>query len=327
MDSKTKTALALTLVLLIASWLPLASGKSQQDIFDVVMLIEVNPDGSARFEISAKLVNEVYREMAGDEAGFKELVEKLVYRNLLNDFYGRYANFTVYISPSGPVEVVGNWTARVSFYIAPFLIEGKRGLECPYSGPLDFVVGSRVYSFRFSRIILILPKNWTLVYAFPEPDDRAENVLIWENADYLPMLGVRQAAPNESTNETSLCKPLRIELHYSPEEGKVFFNATYLCKSGLPNLSWAQNVTYIKSGNITEVVGYLTPRVEYHEWLFGKEWKAEVSLPERFPEVVGGSEDKDGSIEITVKKYDLGYWVVIPVVPLVIAILIWRWRK
>ncbi len=327
MRSKTKIALALTLILLMASWLPLVSGKSPQNIFDAVMLIEVSPDGSARFEISVKLVSGVYREMVSNETEFTELVEKLVYRNLLNDLYGRYANFTVYIPPSGPVGVVGNWTARVSFYIAPFLIEGKRGLECPYSGPLDFVAGGRVYSFRFSRIILILPKNWTLVYAFPEPGDRAENVLIWENADYLPMLGVNHAISGESTNETSLCKPLRIELRYSPEEGRVFFNATYTCDLGFPHIPGAKNVTYFKSGNITEIAGYLIPKVEYHEWLFGREWKAEVSLPEIFPEVVGGSNKGNGTVEIIVKKSAVNYSVVIPLIVGVSLIAVWRWRK
>lgn len=327
MNSKTKTALVLAVVVLGTFWLPGVSGKSPQDVFDAVMMVWVNPDGNARFELSVTLTSEVYREKIRNGADFQRLVEELVYRNLLDNFHRRYANFTVYVSPTGPVEVVGNWTARVSFYIAPFFVEGKRGLECPYSGPLDFVAGGRVYSFKFSRIILILPKNWTLIYTFPDPDDRAENVLIWENADYLPMLGVRQAAPNESTNETSLCKPLKIELKYSPEEGKVFFNATYICESGFPHIPGAKNVTYFKSGNITEIVGYLIPKVEYHEWLFGKEWKAEVKLPAEFPEVVGGSNKGNGTVEIIVKKSAVSYSVVIPLIVGVSLIAVWRWRK
>jgi len=327
MSSKGKTALILALVLLGTAWVQPVSGKSGQDIFDAVMLIQVDPSGGAHFEISARLINPAYRELVKNETDFTKLVEDLIYRNLLEDFRERYENFTVYISPSGPVEVTGNWSARISFYLVPFLVRGKRGLECPYSGPLDFVAGGKVYSFLFRRIIIVLPENWTVAYTFPSPADRAENVLIWERADYLPMIGLSAENPGESVSPAP-CKPLRIELHYSPEEGKVFFNATYLCGKGLPSLPGARNVTYTRRGNVTELHGYFVPRLEYHEGLFRREWKAKVNLPVRFPQVVGGSE-KNGSVEITVEESS-SLWIALPVVlgGLITAIIaLWRWRK
>ncbi len=327
MSVRRGTALILALVLLGAAWTQPVRGKSEQNVFDMVMLIQVNPDGSAHFDISARLTNPAYRELVKNETDFTKLVEELVYRNLVEDLHERYGNFTVYLPSSGPVEVTANWSARVNFYIVPFLTKGKRGLECPYSGPLDFVSGGKVYSFEFRRIILVLPRNWTVLYTFPSPADRAKNVLIWENADYLPMIGVSTGSPGEGTSKHLSCKPLRIELHYSPEEGKVFFNATYICEAGLPALPGARNVTYIKRCNVTEVRGYFVPRLEYDEGLFRREWRAEIELPEEFPQVVGGSRGKNGSIVITVKRSSAGIQTAVPVIFIAVIIALWRWKR
>lgn len=329
MKFKTPVSFVITLMLLSTAYGSVSAGKPQQDVFDVVMMIQVIRDGSAHIDVSVKLISPVYREEIREGEKFERLVEELVYRNLLDDFRERYGNFTVYLPPKGSVEITGNWTARVSFYLVPFLTEGKRGFECPYSGPLDFVAGGKVYSFTFRRIILVLPKNATVVYTFPKPSDRWENVLIWENADYIPMVGVSYEGKSEENNETGTCRPLKIYLHYSPEEGKVFFNATYRCDGKLPTLESAKNITYIKRGNIIEVRGYFIPAIQYRETLFRKEWKARIKLPEAFPKVVGGEVENGGRIvEITVKHSSPAKTWLPPAGVLVIVLLtLWRWRK
>ena len=328
MRFKITVSFVITLMLLSTAYGPVSAGKPQQDVFNAVMMIHVMGK-SAHIDVSVKLISPVYREELKGREEFERLVKELVYRNLMDDLSERYGNFTVYLPPGGPVEITGNWTARVSFYLVPFLTKGRRGLECPYSGPLDFVAEGRVYSFTFRRIILILPKNTTVVYTFPEPSDRSENVLIWENADYIPMIGVSYEGKSQENNETGTCRPLEIHLHYSPEKGKVFFNATYLSHGKLPTLEGAKNVTYLKRGNITEVGGYFIPEIQHREALFRKEWTARIKLPEAFPKVVGGEVENGGRIvEITVKHSSPAKtWLPLAGVLVVILLVLWRWRK
>lgn len=323
----------LPLVVLIVSLLlgsaSVSAENPPQDVFNAVMMIQVMEDGTARVDVSVELINPVYREQLR-EGDFERFVAELVYRNLLNDMVRRYDNLTVYLPEGGPVERTGNWSARVSFYVRPFVIRGKHGLECPYSGPLDFLAGGKVYSFLLRRVILILPKNASLVYAFPDPDDSSSNVLIWDNATFLPMFAFTLGHERNSNGTAGECRPLGIALLYSPGEGRVFFNATFNCSSGLPELPGAENVTYSRSGSSVEVRGYFVPDVDYSENLLWREWKARLELPAGFQVISGGEVSGDGrTVEFTVRKTSPAGMALVStaMVSLLGVVLVWRWRK
>ncbi|ASJ01756.1 hypothetical protein A3L09_00010 [Thermococcus profundus] len=317
--------LILAVVLAVVLMAPpgVSAENPPQDVFDAVMMLHVLDDGTGRVDVSVKLTNPVYMKTLKN-GDFEAFVRDLVYLNLLNDMRRRYENFTVILPSSGPVEVTGNWSARVSFYVRPFVVEGKRGMECPYSGPLDFVLGGKVYSFLFRRIILILPQNSTPLYAFPNPEDTAGRVFIWENATFLPMFGF---IPCESPIKE--CRPLSISLDYRPEAGRVFFNATFNCTDALPSMPGAENVTYSINGNLTEVSGYLVPQVKYEEEPLKKEWKAKLELPFSFSRVYGGKVLGDGrTVEMAVEKTSPArIWIPIIAVVALMAGILWRWRR
>jgi len=295
------TVLIATLLLAETFWVPAMAAKGPQGVFDAVMTITVYSDGTGTVDIATDLKSPSYRNIilaANDSSEeLKKLVEQLVYANLVDDMKNRRSNFTVYVPPEGPVKLLGGWRAEVRFSIAPFVTQGEHGMECPYSGPLDFVAGGRVYSFLFRRIILILPRNATVVYTFPEPNQSANNVFIWDNATFLPMFAFKEHQGSEDQ-----CTPLELNLSYSPAEAKVFFNASFLCNGTLPKFPGASGALYRRVRNLSVISGYLVPKITYTEGLLKREWKAELKLPFEFRRINGASKINGESVEITTTK-------------------------
>jgi hypothetical protein len=312
MKRTTLTVLIVAFLLGGTLWEPAVAGKEPQDVFDAVMTITVYGDGTGTVDVVTELKNPSYRSIIltanNSSEEFRKLVEQLVYTNLVEDMKSRREGFTIYVPPEGAVKVLGEWRAEVSFTVAPFVVQGKYGMECPYSGPLDFVAGGRVYSFLFRRVILILPRNATVVYTFPEPNQSADNVFIWDNATFLPMFAFRGPLGN---NENK-CTPLELNLSYSPAEAKVFFNASFLCNGTSPQFPGAKGVSYRRTGNLSIVSGYLVPKISYTEGLFKREWRAEIRLPFEFRKVKGASTVNGKSVEIRVTERGplwLPFWV------------------
>jgi hypothetical protein len=270
-------------------WEPAVAGKGPQNVFDAVMTITVYDDGTGTVDVVVELKNPSYKNiiLAANNSSeeFRKLVEQLVYTNLVEDMKERRGNFTVYVPPEGPVKLLGGWRAEVSFSVVPFAVPGEHGMECPYSGPLDFIAGGRVYSFLFRRVILILPRNATVVYTFPEPNQSADNIFIWDNATFLPMFAFKE--PQGSNGER--CIPMELNLSYSPAEAKVFFNASFSCNGAFPKFPGAKGVSYRREGNLSVVSGYLVPKINYTEGLLKREWKAELELPFEFRKINGAS--------------------------------------
>ncbi len=299
-----RTALTVLIAALLLEgtfWNPAMAGKGPQNVFDAVMTITVYSDGTGTVDVVAELKNPSYRSIvlsaSNSSKELEKLVEQLVYTNLVDDMENRRSNFTVYVPPEGPVKLLGGWRAEVRFSVAPFMIRGEHGMECPYSGPLDFVAGGRVYSFLFRRVILILPRNATVVYTFPEPNQSADNVFIWDNATFLPMFAFKEEQGSEGQ-----CIPLELNLSYSPAEGKVFFNASFLCNGTLPKFPGARGVSYRRAGNLSVISGYLVPKISYTEGLLKREWRAYLELPFEFKKVNGASKVNGESVEIIATK-------------------------
>ncbi|NJF25726.1 hypothetical protein [Thermococcus sp. Bubb.Bath] len=328
-----RTALTVLIVAFLLAgtlWKPTMAGKGPQDVFDAVMTITVYADGTGTADVVVELKNPSYQSIVlaanNSREEFRKLVEQLVYTNLAEDMKERRENFTIYVPPGGPVKLLGGWRAEVTFSVVPFAVPGEHGMECPYSGPLDFVAGGRVYSFLFRRVILILPRNATVVYTFPEPNQSSDNVFIWDNATFLPMFAFKE--PQVSNRNG--CTPLELNLSYSPAEAKVFFNASFLCNGTFPKFPGAKGVSYTREGNLSVVSGYLVPKISYTEGLLEKEWKAELELPFGFRKVNGASTVKGKSVEITVTKRGplwLPFWAGVSLVLIGITIAgVRRWK-
>lgn len=327
---KTASLVLIMLTLPLVSGAPFGSTNPPQEVFNVITTITVGSDGSAFFDVYFELRGGIYADQLSQsqnqEEYLRNLAEELVYKNLILNLQERYGNFTVYLPPEGPVEVTGTRKGSVRFTIVPFLIPGKRGLECPYSGPLDFIERGKVYGFSMERLILVLPKNSTVVYAFPEPDQKSGNVMIWEDVTFIPMIAIGSVEKNE-TLEEGTCRPLEANLSYSPAEGKVFVSASFLCSGGTPVIPGLKNGTIERRGNLTVVKGYMIPEVEYNEGLLGKEWRAIVKLPPGFEKINGGEVENE-SVVIDFKKGS-------PLKPTALGIVIigagviaaWRWRR
>ncbi|NJE04253.1 hypothetical protein [Thermococcus sp. MV11] len=337
-----KLAVLILTVLLIAPTVGLASAADDpQPLFDIDFVIKASPaqvNGSevwlATFKVHAVLKDPAYRAyfeglaannstMAEEE--FRDFVRQLIYENLKDNFEKRFeaANIssTIYLPEGGPVRVLDNWSASVTFVVSNFLVsDDGKVLRCPLSGPMDFVFKGHVFDYSWKKMTLILPKDYEVKNLAPKPDDFTDGVAIWTDGDYIPLIELYTPVYTfvrflNSTHKT-------IEMRYDPGEGYVQFNATftganasestlnYLIKSFRGTMDVISIDSLQKNGSIV-VIGIARPEVSYRETSNEKIWQAVLKLPGRFDEihVYGGTYQlaPDNTVIITVTEKKQNY--------------------
>ncbi len=286
---------------------PVAAENSPQSVFNIEMMIQVDASGMAHFTVYAVLKDPYYRAYfsriaannttrARDE--FKDFVRQLVYTNLKDDFNNKLAvqglNSTIYLPAGGPVSLLKNWSAVVSFDMTNFLVGSKRTLRCPVYGPLNFVFRGHVFSYRWSKLTLILPTEYNIENLAPAPNELADHVAVWKGGDFIPLIQL-------TSGEVSVMKFLNethktIVLSYNPNQGYLQFtanfsgaNASDTVKTLLLDAFRGTMHPVSMSGRIEGdqliIVGVTHPQVKYSESLTEKQWEVMVRLPGSFNEI------------------------------------------
>lgn len=355
--------LALMVMFTIAVTPVKAQALQPQDVFEINMVVRVYQtqiNGSltwaGAFNVYVKLVNPVYRgyfnELAKEnktraEREFHNFVYNLIYDNLKNDFNSKLegTNLTavVYVPPAGPVRVLQNWSAVVSFSLVPFFVPQGHYLTCPFYGPYEFVFNGKVYGFYWERLTLILPQGYEIYSLAPKPSDMSGNVAIWENGDYLPIIQVYNPVYLFDIFINTTQKS--ISLAFDPDQGYVQFNATFvgmnatqpvidLLLDAFRSRMKVLSISAKRVKNGVEVIGVVSPKVAYKDTRTEKIWIVLVKLPGSFNriEVKGGTYQigPDGTLVMTFKEKKTDYlpYVGIAVGGLaVLGFFLWRRRS
>jgi len=245
-------------VLLVIMQMPETSAKSQnpgQRLFNINVTTTVYNDLSATLSLSVKLIDKSYITKFSNEKNgekdFRSMVLQLVYENLAMDVRSRGGEVEL-----RELEVLPNWRASVIVYVPRFLRKnGKGKLTCPYSGTLNFVYMNRVFGYSWNKFTLILPENMTHVFVFPEPSSTQNNVFVWTNGDFIPLIEVTLPSfVPETFNVTYRNQTGTFKATFTGN----FTNSTVkailkrLRSSGAYNLSWSleKNGTLVVSGAI-----------------------------------------------------------------------------
>ncbi|NJE10941.1 hypothetical protein [Thermococcus sp. MAR1] len=279
---------------------------------------------------------------------FKDFVKELVYDNMKDNLEKRYeaANIssTIYLPSGGPVKVLDNWSAVVTFAVANFLISDGKILRCPVTGNLDFVYKGHVFDYTWERLTLILPQDYEIANLAPVPDDLSDNVAVWNNGDFIPLIELYTHVYSYVRFLNATQK--EISLQYDPHEGYVQFNATFTGANATPVIITQLLASFKATMNIMSidtrqengslvVIGVARPEVAYKETSSEKIWKAMVKLPGAFDSisVVGGSyviaPDHTLIITVTEKKSTYRFYVygIAAVLVVVVVLIVVRRRE
>ncbi|WP_258083501.1 hypothetical protein [Thermococcus thermotolerans] len=229
---------------------------------------------------------------------FASLVKQLVYDNMKDNLEKKFeaANMssTIYLPSGGPVRVLDNWSAVVTFAVANFLVGDGKVLRCPVSGFLDFVYRGHVFDYSWDKLTLILPRDYQIKNLAPVPDDLSDNVAVWKNGSFLPIIELYTPVYSYVLFLNSTRK--EISLLYDPKEGYVQFNATFTGANATPSIinqllaSFRATMdvmsidTRQENGSLV-VIGVVRPEVAYQETSSEKIWKAMVKLPGAFDNI------------------------------------------
>ncbi|NJE30088.1 hypothetical protein E3E38_03360 [Thermococcus sp. 18S1] len=337
-----KLAVLILTVLLITPLFSMASAADDpQPLFNLDFVIKTAPttiNGSqvwmATFKVHAVLKDPAYRayfeNLAANnstkaEEEFRDFVRQLVYENLKDNFEKRFeaanVSSTIYLPEGGPVRVLDNWSATVTFVISNFLVsDDGKVLRCPLSGSMDFVFKGHVFAYTWDKMTLILPEDYEVKNLAPKPDDFTDGVAIWTGGDYIPLIEVYTPLHTfmRFLNETHRT----ISLVYDPHEGYVQFNATfsgaeaskstveYIIK-GFRGTMDIVSIDSSQRNNSLVVIGVAKPEVSYRETSKEKVWQAIIKLPGSFDEVhvEGGTYQlaPDNTVIITVTEEKTNY--------------------
>ncbi|WP_297072621.1 hypothetical protein [Thermococcus sp.] len=314
---------ALLAVMIILSAVPtwaMAENTKSINLFDVNVFLRVsqmNVNGSlvwaGSFTIEATLVNrtfiDYYNSLAKENKTnatreFANLVYGVVYesfKDFINDkLQGSNLSAVIYVPPGGPVQVTGKWRAVVRFTLAPFLVsEDGKYLSCPYYGSMTMKFLGVVYPFRWKRLTVVLPRNYDIYTLVPAPKELVDNVAVWENGDYFPMIKLYNPVYRLVQFLNSTKRYLNVS--FDPTEGLVYFNATFIGANATPSVkstlleSFRQtmhplSISASKIPNGLKVIGVAKPQVSVKKsWRYTK-WLVVLKLPGRFDNitVIGG---------------------------------------
>ncbi len=299
-------------ILLLMSFTPVvrpvsAAENIPQNVFNIEMMIQVDASGMAHFTIYAVLKDPYYRayfsrlsanNTTRAESEFADFVRQLVYTNLKDDFNNKLAgqelNSTIYIPAGGPVRVLKNWSAVVSFEMTNFLVGDNRTLRCPVYGPLDFLFKGHVFAYHWNRLTLILPKEYNIENLAPVPSQLTDHVAVWNGGDFLPLIQLTsgEVSVMKFLNETNKS----IALAYNPAQGYLQFTATFtganasdtvrtiLLEAFKGTMHPVSMEGRIENDRLV-IVGVVHPQVKYSESLTEKRWEVLVKLPGSFNEI------------------------------------------
>lgn len=350
------------LILIVLLLTPLAgevrAAGNAQPLFKIDMTIKVAPvvientsTWLGTFKIYVILTDPHYRAhfdylassntTAANEE-FRSFVEGLIYDNMKDNLEKRYgaANIssTIYLPSGGPVKVLDNWSAVVTFAVTNFLVSDGKTLRCPATGNLDFVYKGHVFDYTWNRLTLILPQDYEIANLAPVPDDLSDNVAVWNNGDFIPLIELYTHVYSYVRFLNATRK--EISLQYDPHEGYVQFNAIFTGANTTPvvisqllaSFKATMNIisidTHQENGSLV-VIGVARPEVAYKETSSERIWKAMVKLPGAFDSisVVGGSyvvaPDHTLIITVTEKKSTYRFYAYgIGALLVVVAVLI-----
>ena len=347
-----KRLLSIFLAIMVALPLvvhPAIAAEEPQRVFDINMMVQVSQiqiNGSltwaGSFNIYAKLIDPYYlkyfsslaeKNQTQAENEFRKLVYDLVYDNLKRNFNDRLAGSNmsaiVYIPPGGPVKLASNWSAVVTFTLVPFFVPKGNYLMCPFYGPLDFVFSGKVYTYRWSKLALVLPRDYNVSSLVPKPAEFEDGVAIWYNGSFIPYIEVFNPVYLFGIFINTTTKTLG--LSFDPNEGYVQFNATFtgmkasqsivnMLLTVFKNNMKIMSISAKELPNGVEVIGVAKPQVAYKETRTEKEWMVLLKLPGHFDkiEVIGGTYKlaPDGTIIMTFKEKKRNYlpYVAVPIV-------------
>ncbi|NJE46147.1 hypothetical protein E3E35_01715 [Thermococcus sp. GR7] len=332
---KKLIAFILTILLLTPLVSEVNAAGNSQPLFKIEIMIRVSPvviNGSStwmgQFRIYATLKDPGYRAYFDHLAAnnttkaneeFRSFVKQLIYDNLKNNFKDRFEakgiNSTIYLPSGGPVKVLDNWSAVVTFALSNFLVSDGKIISCPLSGPMDFVFKGHVFDYSWDKLTVVLPKDYEVRNLAPAPDDFSNNVAVWTNGDFIPLIELYTPVYSYVIFLNSTRK--EISLQYDPHEGYVQFNATFTGANATPVVidqllsSFKATMDIISLDTREEngtlvVIGVAKPKVAYRETSSEKIWEALLKLPGSFDRVsvVGGTYNMapDNTIVITVTE-------------------------
>ncbi|WP_297547951.1 LPXTG cell wall anchor domain-containing protein [Thermococcus sp.] len=317
---KLSALLAVMIILsAVPAWVSAEDTKSI-NLFDINVFLRVsqmNVNGSlvwaGSFTIEATLVNrtfiDYYNSLAKENETnatkeFANLVYGVVYgsfKDFINDkLQGSNLSAVIYVPPGGPVQVTGKWRAVVRFTLAPFLVnENGKYLSCPYYGSMTMKFLGVVYPFQWKRFTVVLPRNYDIYTLVPAPKELVDNVAVWEDGDYFPMIKLYNPVYRLVQFLNSTKRYLNVS--FDPTEGLVYFNATFIGANATPSVestlleSFRQtmhplSISASKIPNGLKVIGVVKPQVSVKKsWRYTK-WLVVLKLPGRFDNitVIGG---------------------------------------
>lgn len=309
-----KRLLVFMLTLLILS--P-AMAYEPQSLFDIDMYVTVYKSGAAAFKLNIKLKDNFYIHYLNNltasdkkdkaEKEFYALVYSLVYMNLRREIGEKHKDALLVAPEEGPVKITGNWTAVVRFKWYNYLIPKNQTLQASVYGPLSFLYKNRVFSYRWRKLTMVLPKDMYIVNLAPAPEELVENVATWRDGEYLPIVVLtfnEEVFKQERGNKTKII-PFEefldnstkvLEVGYDTFSGMVSFNAVfsgvkpqdYHIAKLLDEFNRTMKIVEIDAkttDNGVKVFGKARPSIEFREDLFKKTWKAEIEVPFKFNEV------------------------------------------
>ncbi|NJE05489.1 hypothetical protein E3E36_04895 [Thermococcus sp. M36] len=288
--------------------------QNPQPFFKMDIVIRVSPasiNGSnvwiGAFKIHAVLEDPYYRHyfesMAESnstkaEEEFRAFVKSLIYDNLKDSFNEKLKalNMTaeIYVPKEGPVRVLDNWSALVSFSVTNFLVPDGVLFKFPIWGGMKFSIRGRVFDYSWDRLTVMLPKDYEVKDLVPAPDDFEGNVAVWENGYIFPLIELYNPLYSYIRFINSTRK--QITLIYDPDNGYVQFNATFsgakandaVVDKLLSSFRSVMDTVSIdaeeRNGSLV-VIGVAVPKVAYRETRSEKVWEAMVKLPGRFDNI------------------------------------------
>ncbi|NJE54369.1 hypothetical protein [Thermococcus sp. 21S9] len=310
-------------VMILLSTIPLGASAGEDksiNLFDVSIFLRVsqmNINGSlvwaGSFTIEATLVNQTFVDYLNSLAKvnetnatreFANLVYGVVYQSF-KDFInsrleGSNLSAVIYVPPGGPVQVTGKWRAVIRFTLTPFFVnEDGKYLTCPYYGSMRMKFLGVSYPFKWRRFTLVLPKNYDIYTLVPVPKELVDNVAVWEDGDYFPMIKLYNPVYRLVQFLNSTKRYLSVS--FDPTEGLVYFNATFVGANATPSVestllaSFREtmhplSISAKKIPNGLKVIGVVKPQVSVKKNWRSVQWLVVVKLPGRFDNitVIGG---------------------------------------
>ncbi|WP_324734991.1 CGP-CTERM sorting domain-containing protein [Thermococcus sp. SY098] len=305
-----------------------------QQIFDIQIFMTITESGTASVKMTAKLIDPYLLSYLNNlqkndpqkaQKEFHDMVFSLIFLNL-QEFIQSQTNKTVIITPqTGFIELHPNWTTTLNFKIYNYLTLKNGTLKSAVYGPMRFIFKNKVLSYHWKRLTIIFPKNAYIINLAPVPKEMTENVAVWENGDYLPIIALTF---NETVFQKERAKKTKIipfkefldnstkviNLRYDPFAGTVTFNGSitgmkpeqYHIAKLIDEFNMSMDLIKfdIKSTeNGVTFSGEAKPMLQYKETLTKKVWNITIRLPFRFDKV-NIKAPKDQGVQMIYGKTD-----------------------